>query len=687
MWQAVKRSLPIPIPGAASDSTPPAAPAQPPLHPRPSPPPVNSWVSDSAVTQCAQCSAAFSLFLRRHHCRLCGRVFCYRCSSHKAPIPEVMSSIIPSSPPTVLGSILTPDPARPRRLCDSCYQSVDRKESTVRLTRVLSLAMRRWFQLDDRVMSCIAAVSKGWNEVACLFRRKFHRAIRSRLVTDTASSPKPSLSDETIMRANALLCCRHYTHALPRIALLLDQDSARGVCVPRLHVGRLDIGTAIASVSRYGSNGHRVSLAARSKNGLASRSLYTAAHKKLVDLSDEGASALLTRLSFLPDDYTLQMFLLAHSPAIQFRMYWLLRVYRPTMAQWLVSNTTNKMNRRIADSLTVARLIEDMVAASDVGARRSLLRAWIAVHGARKPWFPGLPGRVFCGADAGGMSTMASASLPVVVPCRLVDHNGVRGIVNILYKRESVLHDATMMDCLQVCRSTLRRTASGAVPLVRYAVTPLSASSGLVAMVPKSRTLHGITQSGITLQNYLLEHNAGSTVQAIRKVFLESAALCCVQSMLFGLGDRHLENILLTEQGALFHVDYSYMFGREPSGKQHLARNDMKITPSMVDILGGQNSHCYQAFRERTAEIVQLLRPRANLFATLCESSYLAERSLSRRRKGRERVLRHFYKAFRPGQTEEETKIQILNLVAYNTQHRKFDAVLDRLHHVCTKLF
>ena len=356
MWQAVKRSLPIPIPGAKTPVDKPAEKKTP--MPKPSPPPVNSWVSDSAVTECAQCSEPFGIFLRRHHCRLSGRVFCYRCSSNKAPIPPVMSSIIPTSPPTMLGSILTPDPGRPRRLCDPCFRTVDRKESTVRLTRVFSLAMRRWFQLDDTVMQCIAIVSKGWNEVSCLFRRKFHRAIRSRLVTDTSKAS--NLSDETIMRGNAILCCRSYTHAVPRIAQLIDQDTARGVSVPRLQIRRIDIATAISAIDRY-SLGYEVSRAARGKRRSACRTLFLTAHKALVDLPEERASALLTRLSFLPDDHTLQMFLLAHSPAIQFRMYWLLRVYRPTMAQWLVSNSSDTMNRRIGDSLTVAQLIEDMV--------------------------------------------------------------------------------------------------------------------------------------------------------------------------------------------------------------------------------------------------------------------------------------------------------------------------------------
>ena len=40
-----------------------------------------SWQLDSDVTCCSGCQTDFSLFVRKHHCRLCGRVFCWLCSS------------------------------------------------------------------------------------------------------------------------------------------------------------------------------------------------------------------------------------------------------------------------------------------------------------------------------------------------------------------------------------------------------------------------------------------------------------------------------------------------------------------------------------------------------------------------------------------------------------------------------
>ncbi|KAJ0404970.1 hypothetical protein P43SY_004887 [Pythium insidiosum] len=40
------------------------------------------WMPDHLCKVCYDCGASFSLFRRRHHCRLCGQIFCYECSGH-----------------------------------------------------------------------------------------------------------------------------------------------------------------------------------------------------------------------------------------------------------------------------------------------------------------------------------------------------------------------------------------------------------------------------------------------------------------------------------------------------------------------------------------------------------------------------------------------------------------------------
>ncbi|KAI1756585.1 hypothetical protein F4782DRAFT_272457 [Xylaria castorea] len=47
-----------------------------------------TWQPDTEVTHCPICGVRFSMFLRRHHCRKCGRVVCDGCSPHRITIPH-----------------------------------------------------------------------------------------------------------------------------------------------------------------------------------------------------------------------------------------------------------------------------------------------------------------------------------------------------------------------------------------------------------------------------------------------------------------------------------------------------------------------------------------------------------------------------------------------------------------------
>lgn len=70
------------------------------------------WMSDSACNDCFACHAEFTFYFRRHHCRLCGRIFCGRCSS------KVIS-----------GFLLGKPNVQPVRVCDDCYTSMEQRSS------------------------------------------------------------------------------------------------------------------------------------------------------------------------------------------------------------------------------------------------------------------------------------------------------------------------------------------------------------------------------------------------------------------------------------------------------------------------------------------------------------------------------------------------------------------------------
>ncbi|WP_437588573.1 FYVE zinc finger domain-containing protein [Sorangium sp. So ce1000] len=41
------------------------------------------WIADELRSQCGSCRTPFSLFVRKHHCRKCGEIFCDHCSMHR----------------------------------------------------------------------------------------------------------------------------------------------------------------------------------------------------------------------------------------------------------------------------------------------------------------------------------------------------------------------------------------------------------------------------------------------------------------------------------------------------------------------------------------------------------------------------------------------------------------------------
>lgn len=46
------------------------------------------WQRDRDAPRCNGCKKAFGMFLRRHHCRRCGKIFCDGCTPHRGPVIE-----------------------------------------------------------------------------------------------------------------------------------------------------------------------------------------------------------------------------------------------------------------------------------------------------------------------------------------------------------------------------------------------------------------------------------------------------------------------------------------------------------------------------------------------------------------------------------------------------------------------
>ena len=51
------------------------------------------WMPDKMCHECSECGVRFGIFVRKHHCRICGRIFCSSCSSHSVPAYHLRSDM------------------------------------------------------------------------------------------------------------------------------------------------------------------------------------------------------------------------------------------------------------------------------------------------------------------------------------------------------------------------------------------------------------------------------------------------------------------------------------------------------------------------------------------------------------------------------------------------------------------
>jgi phosphatidylinositol 3-kinase len=95
--------------------------------------------------------------------------------------------------------------------------------------------------------------------------------------------------------------------------------------------------------------------------------------------------------------------------------------------------------------------------------------------------------------------------------------------------------------------------------------------------------------------------------------YIKSCAGYCVITYILGIGDRHLDNLLLRQSGHLFHIDFGYILGRDPKPLPP----PMKLCKEMVEAMGGNQSAEYKRFREYCFNAYLILRRSANLILNL----------------------------------------------------------------------
>ena len=182
--------------------------------------------------------------------------------------------------------------------------------------------------------------------------------------------------------------------------------------------------------------------------------------------------------------------------------------------------------------------------------------------------------------------------------------------INILLKKGNLQKEYVIITLIKLFNNFITNETDINLNIIIYDIVPIFNNSGFIEIIPDCENLYNIKEHHkMSIQNYIFEKNTNLTIEDFKSNFIKSCAANIVIAYILGIGDRHLENILITNDGIIFNIDFEYILGIEPNYFIKVNNNkNIKITYDILDAIGGVNSKYFETFTNYCIEIYKCLR-------------------------------------------------------------------------------
>ncbi|NXX90271.1 P3C2G kinase, partial [Centropus bengalensis] len=331
---------------------------------------------------------------------------------------------------------------------------------------------------------------------------------------------------------------------------------------------------------------------------------------------------------------------------IAHQLYWLLKNaqnevhfkiwYQKVLAalQFCAGKT---LNNEFSKEEKLIRILEDIaekIKAANDPKRKEVLKVELnklqqffqEVKFCRLPLNPAL---VVQGIEANLCSYFTSNAFPLKIS--FINANAPSGNINVIFKvGDDLRQDMLVLQIVRVMDNMWLQEGLD-MQMIIYRCLSTGKGQGLVQMVPDATTLAKIhRESGVigplkenTIKKWFRHHHPlESNYQEAIRNFFYSCAGWCVVTFILGVCDRHNDNIMLTNAGHMFHIDFGRFLGHAQTfGSIRRDRAPFIFTSEMEYFIteGGKNPQRFQEFVELCCRAFNIVRKHSQLLLNLLE--------------------------------------------------------------------
>lgn len=657
---------------------------------------IYKWLDDASSNECVSCSASFNFYTRKHHCRCCGRIFCANCVNNYIDVPRDISLLytnknnsdtvsrvckrchiriteylnVNDTIKSTFGIIAKTKPELSQsniiiyshllKYCDdvivlwklSCVSKLWRKYSLYRLSKLkevqYALPNHEFTQLEkDLLWSNYRYLINHPRYLVQLFKsldyydyhdlNKITTIIKALSSRDNTTKVKCNMLFCELTETKRFVCCGCRADFLELLLPSIKIIQIRQYAISQF------IGCPHDELIRY--------LPFLVQNMNHENIDIPIIGNFLIHLAIDTNQNIDHRMTLINElYYEFKIHLMSpqiykyYSDKLKDSLHKNIDIYnRVESANNLVKNLTLKV-----DMKTDFKCINDLSEVpTDITTTIKAL-------------------------DPKNIKVLTSAGKPLLVP-----YKTYKGDIAILIKKEDLRKDQLISLLIQESLSILRRSKISELinldKIVVYKVRPTALDCGVLEIVSPAKTLRSLKEDlKKPIFDYISELNEKQPVGEIRRQLAESYAVYCVITYIFGIGDRHLDNIMINNSGSLFHIDYGYIFGKDPKpGNIPM----MRISSEMVTSLSGADSRYFELFTDLAVKVYNELRKYTNIYINLsCVLSRCSPVLFSD-----EHIYSEMIKRLMPGQTERIAEEHLRKVIKDCTASIKAEA-LDILH-------